>query len=138
MKQFLLSSLLLISVATFSQDKKQCAETTKAGHQCTRKTEGTYCKQHDPSTPKCIETAKSTGKRCTRAVKNEGDKCFQHNKSTVYLYNAYDSTADEYYVIKSYDSLALGAIVNVDNKAVVTSRKNGFPAKVLSPYTSIH
>ena len=77
MKQFILSVLLLISVATFSQDKKQCAATTKAGTQCMHKTTSTYCKVHDPATPRCGAATKS-GKPCNRTVKEAGNKCFQH------------------------------------------------------------
>lgn len=77
MKKLILPILILISVATFSQDKKQCAATTKAGTQCMHKTTSTYCKVHDPATPRCGAPTK-TGKPCARTVKAIGDKCFNH------------------------------------------------------------
>lgn len=135
MKTSILTVFVLISSLVMGQDKKQCPATTKAGTQCTRKTEGQFCKQHDPSTPKCIETAKSTGKRCTRSVKKEGEKCVQHSKATSYLYNAYDKEQDENYVVKSYIVLPKDTIVYVDNKAVVTNRITKDKAIIISLYS---
>lgn len=81
MKKLILTvSLAIVTLISFSQDKKQCAATTKAGTQCTRMTVATYCKQHDPASPRCGAPTKA-GKPCSRTVKNAGDKCFQHNKA---------------------------------------------------------
>lgn len=117
-----------------AQDKRQCTAITKAGIQCSRKTESTYCKQHNPETPKCSATAKSTGKRCTRPVKKEGDKCFQHNKSTAYLYNAYSPEYDENFVLKSFSPLRNDTIVHFDKGIGVTTKITPYTARIISIY----
>lgn len=81
MKSFVLSLALLISVAGFSQDKKQCQATTKAGTQCKHSvTEGSYCKAHDPKTPRCGAKTKAGGE-CKAIVKQAGDKCHNHKNN---------------------------------------------------------
>lgn len=80
MKKLLLAVSLLISAATFAQDKHQCAGKTKAGVQCKHKTESTYCKVHDPASPRCGADKKSGGK-CQRIVKEAGNRCFDHKSN---------------------------------------------------------
>lgn len=134
MKTIFLAAFILINSLAFSQNKKQCTATTKAGTQCTRKTENTYCKQHDPNAIRCSGLTKS-GKQCSRPVKKEGDKCFQHSGKVGYLYNAYDKDADENFVIKAFTSLPADTIVHYDSNAVVTCKKTPFMAKIISLYT---
>lgn len=134
MKTIFLAAFVLINSLAFSQDKKQCAATTKAGTQCTRKTENVYCKQHDPNTARCSGLTKS-GKQCSRPVKKEGDKCFQHNKSTAYLYNAYSPEHDENFVVKSFSHLRNDTLVHFDNNAVATNRTTPYTARIISLYT---
>lgn len=69
--------ILLTSTATFAQDKKQCAGITKAGTQCKHKTATTYCKVHDPASPRCGAKTKD-GQPCKMAVKESGTKCHNH------------------------------------------------------------
>lgn len=126
--------LIMSCLPANAQDKKQCAGITKSGTQCSRKADSVYCSQHNPLTPKCSETAKSTGKRCTRPVKKEGDKCFQHNKSTAYLYNAYSPEYDESFVIKSFIHLRNDTLVHFDNNAVATIKKTPYTARIISLY----
>lgn len=126
---------IILSCTANAQDKKQCAGITKAGTQCSRKVDSFYCTQHNPLTPKCAETAKSTGKRCTRSVKKEGDKCFQHNKPTAYLYNAYSPEYDENFVLKSFSPLRNDTLVHFDNNAVATIIKTPYTARIISLYT---
>lgn len=130
----LLLAFILLSSLAISQDRKQCAGITKVGTQCSHKADSVYCKQHNPSTPKCAETAKSTGKRCTRSVKKEGDKCFQH-KSTAYLYNAYSSEYDENFVLRSFSPLPSDTLVHFDKNAVATIIKTPYTARIISLYT---
>lgn len=126
---------IVLSCTANAQDRKQCAGITKTGTQCSRKADSVYCSQHNPSTPKCAETAKSTGKQCTRPVKKEGDKCFQHKSNVGYLYNAYDKEADENFVLKAYTLLPKDTLVNYDNNAVVTTKKTPYTARIISLYT---
>jgi hypothetical protein len=56
----------------------------------------------------------------------------------MYYYNAYSLGYDEYFVIKSYQSLPLDTLVHFDDQAIVTDQVTGYQAKILSPYTSIH
>lgn len=81
LKSLLAVSFLLISLSVFSQEKKQCQETTKAGTQCSRKTTTTYCKQHDTNAIRCGAKTKA-GTDCKNIVKVAGSKCHNHNKTT--------------------------------------------------------
>lgn len=51
-----------------------------------------------------------------------------------YYYNAYAPGYDEYFVLKSYQPLPIDTITHFDDKAVSTSEKTGYTAKILSPY----
>lgn len=126
---------IVLSCTANAQDKKQCAGITKTGTQCSRKADSVYCSQHNPLTPKCSERAKSTGKQCTRPVKKEGDRCFQHNKSTAYLYNAYSPEYDENFVLKSFSPLRNDTLVHFNDKAVATIKKTPYTARIISLYT---
>jgi len=76
MKHLILTAFLAVSsLAALAQGI--CTATTKKGSQCTRKATGSYCKQHDPDTPKCGEPTKA-GKPCTVSVKTTGTKCHNH------------------------------------------------------------
>lgn len=129
----LLVAFVLFNSLAFSQDKKQCAGITKAGTQCKHKVSGMYCVQHDSNAIHCSDTTKA-GKQCSRPVKKEGDKCFQHNKSTTYLYNAYSPEYDENFVIKSFSTLRNDTLVHFDNNVVATSRNTPYTAKIISLY----
>jgi len=75
-----LTILLLLTLSTLlvmSQDKHQCAGKTKVGAQCMHKTATTYCKQHDPATPRCGASTKA-GQPCKAIVKVAGTKCHNH------------------------------------------------------------
>lgn len=125
---------IVLSCTANAQDKKQCAGITKAGTQCKHKTEATYCIQHNPNAIHCADTTR-TGKRCTRSVKKEGDKCFQHNKPTAYLYNAYSPEYDETFVLKSCSPLPSDTLVHFNDKAVATNRNTPYTARIISLYT---
>lgn len=78
MKKFTI--LLLLTLSTLlatSQDKRQCAAKTQKGTQCMHKTATTYCKQHDPATPRCGAPTKA-GHPCKMVVKVAGTKCHNH------------------------------------------------------------
>ena len=79
MKRLIILTLisLMAVFAANAQDKHQCTGKTKAGVQCKNKTESTYCKMHDPATPRCGADKKSGGK-CQRIVKVAGARCFDH------------------------------------------------------------
>jgi hypothetical protein len=77
MKLLFAFALIISSFTCFSQDKKQCAGITKAGTQCKHKTATTYCKVHDPASPKCGAKTKD-GQPCKMAVKEPGTKCHNH------------------------------------------------------------
>lgn len=135
MKQTIfLAAFILFNSLAFSQDKKQCAGITKGGTQCQHKTDTTYCIQHNPNTIRCADTTKA-GKQCSRPVKKTGDKCFQHNKSTAYLYNAYSPEFDETFVLKSLTQLRNDTLVHFDNNAVATKRNTAYTARIISLYT---
>ena len=64
---------------------------------------------------------------------------FSYERShKAYLYNAYSPGYDEYFVIKSYQSLPLDTLVHFDDQAIVTDQATGYQARILSSYTSIH
>lgn len=76
MKHFIVAALILCSVTSFGQDKKQCAGTTTKKEQCKNMTANTYCTMHDPATPRCgAKTSKGTP--CKTIVK-AGEKCWRH------------------------------------------------------------
>lgn len=117
-----------------AQDKQQCAGITKAGTQCKHRVSGMYCVQHDSNTIHCSDTTKA-GKQCSRPVKKEGDKCFQHNKPTAYIYNAYSPEYDETFVLKSCSPLPSDTLVHFNDKAVATNRNTPYTARIISLYT---
>lgn len=77
MKLLFVFALVISSFTGFSQDKKQCAATTKAGTQCQHKTPNQFCKQHDPAANRCGAPTKS-GSPCKMLVKVAGTKCHNH------------------------------------------------------------
>lgn len=133
-KSTLLAVFILLNSFAFSQNKVQCIGITKSGIQCTRKVDSVYCVQHNPAAIHCADSTK-TGKPCSRVVKKIGDKCFQHNKATSYLYNAYSPEYDENFVLRSYNELPSDTIVHFDDNAVATIKKTPYTAIIISIYS---
>jgi len=79
MKKLLLSSLMMLSVAAFAQDK-HCKGTKKDGTACksTIINKAGYCRVHDPNAVKCAGK-NSKGQPCGM-IPPKGEKYCRHHK----------------------------------------------------------